>query len=586
MTDFRSPSPGQRPQLAQRNSSTQSLSRGSPSGLVSTSHKGSTQKLHKAHGIGHGRHPHGRLPSYGKNLNRLGLTKNTAAHVEDAEGQTKHHKRTKSHTPSTSPTSQTVKRNSSNLNLPRTGSKANVKRNSSGINLPQRNGSAVKLGKVGRADKSDLRPPKAQPKFSIGSDGPEDEWTEESRSQSPEAVRQEPIAREPSKPIGLPSPDDPPAPSPSKLPQSPPESPRKSDVSRNSRNPQQQLHTRYTRPPDAEAVTSRLLSRHNAAPELSNFSAVVTPTGSNSSPAFQHQHSDATTLVNTHPSLGADGVSRFLHQDGSSGSATSGSVSQLQSTLASLRREQHSKHARSSHSPSSDSPPAQNLDAALRARSAGNLRHPRLGTSSSRSPSPPSHPPDGTISRASPFESPRAQAGRKPKEASKSLTQLKLDLQRIASEHEAERKKAGPAPLHTPQSGLSVGVGVGAGAEEEKERRERQYAVAGRELANAARFEDIFGKALSRLEKRGLVRKTRIREDGKRDGVRSVAGSLGKSHEERGSRPPSRGRVRFEVGRAEGDDEDDDRGDEEQRRRGLLRRMWDGDSGNAGGAED
>lgn len=585
MADLRSPSPAQRPQLAHRNSSTQSLFRASPSALASTSHKGSTHKLHKAHGVGHGRHPHGRLPSYGKNLNRL--AKNTAAHNEEGERETRHHKRTKSHTPSTSPTLQNLQRYTSNANLPRTGSKGNVKRNSSGINLQQRNGSAAKLGKLGYADKSDLRPSKTRPRFSIGSDDKEDEWTEESRSQSPEVVRQEPIVRKSPKPTGLPSPDDPPAQSPSRLPQSPPQSPPRTKVSHPSRNSQNQPHTRYMRPPDAEAVTSRLLSRHSAAPQLTSFSAAVTPTGANSSPACQYQHSDTTTLVNTNPSLGADGVSRFLYQNGSSSSGMSGSVNQLQSALASLHSDQNSKHARSPQFPSSHSPPSQNLGAAQRARSAGNLTHGGPGNSSSRSPSPPSHTANGASSRASPFESPRVPAGRKAKEASKSLTQLKLDLQRIASEREAERKKTSPGPLlQTSHSKLAVGAGVGSGTEGERERRKRQYVQASRELANAARFEDIFGKARARLEKRGLVRGHRGGEDGRKEGVKSVAGSLGRSPEERASRPPSQGRVRFEIGRAEGDDEDDERKDAVERSRGLLGRMWEGDSGVGGGGED
>ena len=584
MTDFHSPA--QRPQLAQHTSSTQSLSRASPSGLASTSHRGSTHKSHKTHGIGHGRHSHGRLPSYGKNMNRL--AKNPVAQFEEGEGHTRHHKRTKSHTPSTSPTSQHVKHNSSNTNLPRTGSKANVKRNSSGISMQQRNGSAAKLGKLARSDKVERRSPKTQPKFSIGSDDQEDEWTEESRSQSPEVLRQGPIVRNPSQPTGLPSPDDPPVQSPSRLPQSPPQSPPQTKAFHVSQDSQQQQHTRYTRPPDAEAVTSRLLSRHNAAPQLSSFSAAVTPIGSGSSPAFQHQHSNATTLINTNPSLGADGVSRFLHQNDSSGSATSGSVNQLQSALASFHREQNSKHPKSSHSPSSSSPPTKNLDAAHSARSTSHLAYPHLGISVSRSPSPPSSKFDGSASRASPFESPRAAAGRKPKEAAKSLTQLKLDLQRIASEHEAERKKAPPAPLlQTSHSTLSAGAGVANGAEGEQERRERQYLQAGKELANAARFEDIFGKALSRLEKRSSLQKHKIGEDGRRDSVRSATGSLGRSNEERATQPPSRGRVRFEIGRAEREEGDDgeQHGGDEERLKGLLRRMWDGDSAAVGGGE-
>ena len=173
MADLRSISPAQRPQFAQRNSSTQSLSRASPSGLTSTSQKGSTQKSHKAHGVGHGRHPHNRLPSYGNNLNRL--AKATAAHVEEGESNTRHHTRTRSQTPSASPTTNNVKRNSSKVNLSRTGSKLNAKKNTSGINLQNRNGSATKLGKIGRAEKPHSGLSKAQTKFSVGDDDQDDE---------------------------------------------------------------------------------------------------------------------------------------------------------------------------------------------------------------------------------------------------------------------------------------------------------------------------------------------------------------------------------------------------------------------------
>ena len=59
----------------------------------------------------------------------------------------------------------------------------------------------------------------------------------------------------------------------------------------------------------------------------------------------------------------------------------------------------------------------------------------------------------------------------------------------------------------------------------------------------------------------------------RRDGKDGKAGSLGRSAGE-GSRPPSRGRVRFEVGRNEFDEDDEDDEDDE---RALLRRMWEAD---------
>ena len=298
-----------------------------------------------------------------------------------------------------------------------------------------------------------------------------------------------------------------------------------------------------------------------------------------SSPAFPHTNSDSTTLVNTNPSLGADGVSRFLEQNGSNTSATIGSVSQLQSTLSALHHEQRHNQTNRPRSPSSGSPPSQSLYAAQRARSDGDLLHHQLGSSASRSPSPPSsqiHNTNGL--RTSPFESSRPAAGRRIYEASRSLTQLKLDLQRQASTRESERRGGVPPPLLQPShSTLAVGNVLAVGAEGEAEKRIRQYEQAGRELANATRFEDVLGKAIGRLEKRGLLRKPKQAEEGKKDGVKIVSGSAGKGNDNRGGRSPSRGRVRFEIGRVDGEDNDDGPDNEQQRTRALMRRIWDGD---------
>jgi len=120
-----------------------------------------------------------------------------------------------------------------------------------------------------------------------------------------------------------------------------------------------------------------------------------------------------------------------------------------------------------------------------------------------------------------------------------------------------------------------VNVNTSVGAENEKERRERQYAQASRELRNAQRFDDVILKAVGRLEKNGLVERKREGkgEGERRDGREGKVGSLARSARE-GSRPPSRGRVRFEIGRNDGDDDEDD---EEGGERALLRRMWEGD---------
>ena len=575
MADRSSPSPARRPHLNERHSSGQSLSRASPSAHVSTSHKGSSQRLHKTHAVGHhGRHPHGRVPSHGKNLNRL--PKQSTAHTDDS--QSKHYTQNKSDDLSSSPTAQNMKRNSSKVNLPRTGSKVSIKKSSSGVGLQHRTGSAAKLGKGARTDKLQhqqskkdngaLRPSKAKPKFSVGSDGQDEDWTEE--SPSPRVTRQISTPQRAPPPTDLPSPDDPPGRSPTTFPHSPPQSPppQKTTFADKQIPQPQQPPARFSRPPDAEIVTSRLLSKHGAAPCLSSISATITPTGSNASPAF---HSSASSHVPptkpADPSLPPDGISRFLHPAGSSGSgsAASNSITHLQSTLAALHREQHRK----AHSPYTSSPPPTGLDAARRARSAADLTHSQLETSSSHSLSPPPSRNQHTSgTRASPFESAA------PKAPSKSLTQLKLDLQRISSGREDSQKESAPRNLLN-GSHAQLGITVTVGAENEKERRERQWSQARRELRNAQRFDDIILRAVERLEKRGIIEKKR---DGKGDGERRdgkdrKAGSLGRSAGE-GSRPPSRGRVRFEVGRNDFDEDDEDDEDDE---RALLRRMWEAD---------
>jgi len=151
---------------------------------------------------------------------------------------------------------------------------------------------------------------------------------------------------------------------------------------------------------------------------------------------------------------------------------------------------------------------------------------------------------------------------------------LKLDLQRVSSGREDSQKRSAPSSLlHGSHSLLNVNISVGT--ENEKERRERQHAQACRELRNAQRFDNVILKAVGRLERKGLVeRKREGKGDGeRRDGKEGKVGSLARSAGE-GSRPPSRGRVRFEIGRIDGDDDDDD---EEGGERALLRRMWEGD---------
>ena len=156
------------------------------------------------------------------------------------------------------------------------------------------------------------------------------------------------------------------------------------------------------------------------------------------------------------------------------------------------------------------------------------------------------------------------------------MTQLKLDLQRMNPDNDPAAKKSTPAGLLGSNSHVTVN-GAG-GAENERDRRRKQYVQAEKELKNAQRFDDVIAKAVRRLEKRGLIgnKKDGKGDRDKREFREGKVGSLGKSVE---SRPSSRGRVRFEIGRGEEDDEDEDN------ERALLRRMWLGDGVGENGVE-
>ena len=583
MPHHHSLSPAGRPQLAGRASSAQSLSRESPSGgQTLTSHKGSSHKPQKTHAVGHGHHPHGRVPSYGKNLNKL--SKLGSARPGDGHARTSNHSSTKVYTMATSPAAQNMKRSSSGSSLPRTGSKVSVKRNSSNLSQ-KRNGSSTKLGKPTKSqplshlrhDSANDVPLQGKATFSVG--GQDEEWTEASSSQSPTTTRQNSLGQsKPRQSVDPPSPDDPPARSPTNFPHSPPLSPPTSGAELPSKELTEHRpgpSTRYSRPPDAADVTNRILNRHaphNAAPRMSSISATTTPTGSNGSPSFNY--SQASTLHNE-PSMPADGISRFLHSTGSSsGSATPGSVDRLQSTLANFHRNYHTnQHER-------DSPPGSPAindqpEAFRRAKSVGNLTHPPLTNGSEPSASPPQAPtPNHT--RVSPFES-----ARDPREAGKSLTQLKLDLQRISTNREPAHAPAVQPPLILMHGANAV---AGLGEERSAERRVRQWEQAELEFRNGRRFHHMLAEGLARLDKRRNEKKKRRgreRDDCGRDEPYAGRQSGGSRPP---SRPSSRGRVRFEVGRRDGEDEEDEEEDGDGLE-SLLRRMWNGND-SAPGVED
>ena len=574
MSGRASPSPARRPQLTERASSSVSLSK--------SHNKGSSTKLHKPHAVGHARH-HGRVPSHGKGLHKLSKLGPGDA-VENA-GHTRHHTRSASHTPTASPTTQNFKRNSSNVSLPRVASKGSIKKSKSEVSVG-RNVSSTKLGNQSKGEKAQTKnslrkkgdddgPVKGQASFEVGDEEQDNEdWTEDSNSQSPHTTRHSSVGRKTPQLEDPPSPDEPAEPSRPNLPQSPPQSP-PNNPSAFIDHAREQDHRRdkspYSRPPDADDVTHRLLNRsnHNAAPKTSSVSATVTPNGSSGSPAFIH--SQNSTFGNK-DSMPADGISRFLSGTGSnSGSATPDSVSHLQNSLV------HLNHDR----------PGSPVDSSLvvkatarKVKSAVNLSHSRLtnGESSSASPPTPKHPniknpvKPSKETRVSPFESAR---GADPTKG-KSLTQLKLDLQRMSTQRDP------PSDQHPLlQTGSGIGIqNLIPGSKEMEARQARQWTQARVECANARRFyPDLL---VGSLKKQGVQSKLDGRKyhGQKKMGERKVPdGQRGKNAKtpigSSGEAAQGRGRVRFEVGKGSPESVEEhqfmalDKGVE-----GLLRRMW------------
>ena len=588
MSGRASPSPARRPQLNERASSSASISKGSSNtGVLSKSHgKGSSTKLHKAHAVGHGRHPYGRVPSHGKGLHKL----SKLGPGEAGEAATRHHSRSASHTPTASPTTQNFKRNVSNVSLPRVGSKVSMKKNKSEVSLG-RNVSSTKLGNQSKGEKAQTKnnlrkkgdddgPLKGLASFEVGDEDQEnDDWTEESNSQSPHTTRKTSVGRKTPQLEDPPSPDEPAELSRPKLPQSPPQSPPNNASTFVDHAKEQDPHrdrSPYSYPPNADDVTHRLLNRstHNAAPKTTNVSATVTPNGSSGSPAFVH--SQDSTFGNK-DSMPPDGISRFLSGTGSnSGSATPGSVSHLQHNLA------HLNHTTQHDRPGSPSDSSAAVKATARkVKSAANLSHPRLsnGESSSASPPIPKYPntknpvkpPKET--RISPFESAR---GADPTKG-KSLTQLKLDLQRMSTQRD-------PPSVQHPllQHGTGFGIqNLGAGSKEMEARQARQWTQARIECANAKRFyPDLLARSLKNQGVQGKLDGRRLDGRKKLDGKKVPDGHRGKSVkmpvENSGEAAQGRGRVRFEMGKGSPESVEENEEDRamDDGVEGLLRRMW------------
>ncbi|KAL9603787.1 MAG: hypothetical protein Q9219_000896 [cf. Caloplaca sp. 3 TL-2023] len=578
-----SPSPARRSQLAERSPSTHSLTRASPS-----PGKGSSTKLHKLHAVSHGRHPHGRNLSHGKNLNRL--SKLTAANGQEEHVKSKDRTKSKAQTPSTSPSAANLKQTSSTGNLARVGSKVSMKRNASNLSQ-RRNKSSSKLGNQSKTDKVQHQSSGTKAangvRFSVGSDEQDDAWTEADSSQSPDVTRRGSFTKGQAQSKEPLSPDGPPLRSPTQLPDSPPQSPpapSQDEPDRSSSRPQEREGT-LSHPPDAEVVTKRLLSRNtafNAKPQTSVISATVTPSGSSGSPAFNFSQ-DAT--LRNDQSIPSDGISRFLRATGSASiNQTPASLSHLNSALAGARRDHEQRRDEQPSSATSGQLTAVDpLDRAqaLANPSTSSPSDHKERSNSSRSTSPNAPHPQSTPSafRAQPRSTPFASAR---DHHTQSLTQQKLDLQRESTTREPAHAPAVQPPLnsaHASFANLSLANGNEGSLED---RKRKQWDRAQSEYENARRFVGIVGKGLERLGKRGRI------GGGPKEGSGNVKGREFERKADKNvivsmsaeSRPESRGRVRFEVGRSHGNESMEADGDSDGGgggMEGLLRRMWEGD---------
>ena len=583
-----SSSPATLPQLLERASSNQSSSTAS-----AHNNKVSSQKSHKNHAAGgNHRQSHGRVPSHGKNLNKL--SKLASVHPPDGSAQSQVNGDVAS--PPTNPATP-IKQNSSNISLSRTGSKISFKKNPSNASL-KHNGSAAKLGQLGksyhrthsRIGSGQHVSLKAKAQFSVGSDGDDEDWVEASSSQSPSTTRHSPNNSKSFQLEEPPSPDEPAGRTPPVLPHSPPQSPPKNDSEFLDRDPVERRpapSAPYSHPPDAEIVSHRLLNRHkphNVAPQTSNISATISPSGSSGSPAF----GDGLT-TSTEPSMPTDGVSRFLNATGSSsGNATPGSISHLQSTLANMQGNESQLHHQNHPllSPLSSSSPGNGTleEAPQRAKSTGRLAETRVLSGGENHPTfLPSTPVHNTSTRVSPFN----KSTQNPREAGKSLTQLKLDLQRMSTNREPAHVSVALQPPLVMMHGAHAAAGLGGAATGERsaERCIRLWDQARMEFRNARRFHNMETTAMARLERcRGGGEKRRNAlhaEQKQQQRLKRVnaanAGGGEEANGERGvsSRPGSnRGRVRFEIGERMDIEEDRNEEDEGGGLAGLLKRMW------------
>ncbi|KAI9847999.1 MAG: hypothetical protein M1838_000671 [Thelocarpon superellum] len=295
-----SPTPGPRPTYNARTGSTTSLKDRRANGhgphsltgtSLSTSHKVGPHRSHsRAHMIGHTRPQQTRVPSYGKNLGKLAKTHQAREGEGEGRATGRHHRRSRSHTPSSSPHTKQMHdalplRNRSDASLVKHTTAA-LKKNSSKVSL-KRNGSGKDLSKGPKAEKPARRPSspsRARIKahrfpsvhFDLGSNGQDDGWTEVSNSESPTVTRPASQASSRAAISGL-----------SQI------------TSHQADTDGKSAGVKNGAPLDPQAITSRLLQRHprqNAPPQMSTISATGTPL--HHSPRSL-SHSQSSTLNGT-----------------------------------------------------------------------------------------------------------------------------------------------------------------------------------------------------------------------------------------------------------------------------------------------
>lgn len=352
-----------RPSLAQRTSSTTSITRNSlhsSSSALSNSHKTTAHKPHRPHIVGGAHRPHARNPSYGKNLNKLqrlhSTTNVTADHQHHGHGEKAgrpHHQRKKSTgglatTPAESPRPAYLRQNSSHTSLTKAHSTVSIKKNHSVVGL-KKNASAGQLKRTtssqGKAHHHghghghhSSRPAKKAVGFEIGdSDDEEDEEEDEEwedSSHSPATTRQNSANHTATHSQELPSrkehgiqPSSPLARNHHGPLQSLPTSAQRGTVQSHSStalNLQDKLHH-----PDLDAITSRLLYEprgQKAPPAMSSVSAVAAPSHSSVGPGSYSliDKAEVVSIPNSQnmaSSSAEGGVSRFI--DGAGGKAAS-----------------------------------------------------------------------------------------------------------------------------------------------------------------------------------------------------------------------------------------------------------------------